>query len=354
MRQTLNLLTHEGTFRDHDDGTLKSVYSRGKEILEVTFIQNKSYKGIDVFCVPTHHYCNLGCTLCHLTQEGSQVSMKPVYCDDFIEGLFRTTYTKSKGAFLADYDVKFDDGATGEKRSKNKKCLVSYMGVGEPLLNLDLVRSVFEYETILKRICDYDVFGYALATMMPNRNMSELTSFVKEVQLPLKVHFSLHSPFSDERRALLPKTRVDVDEALELVCKYRQEIAGIASISENFRLIHTNEDPTEIHYTLIRGINDSDKHLQKMSNLLKKHRIPFKLLKFNAPKGMERSEKEKHWLKVLREEIPDLSIREYSPPGKAIGSSCGEFTKHYYLSALETEVEKQEFMEWKRKHQIFE
>ncbi len=39
---------------------------------------------------------------------------------------------------------------------------------------------------------------------------------------------------------------------------------------------------------------------------------------------------------------------------RAVRSSCGEFTKHYYHEEIETYEQRLEFEEWKLKHQIFE
>ena len=52
------------------------------------------------------------------------------------------------------------------------------------------------------------------------------------------------------------------------------------------------------------------------------------------------------------EKVPDLRVKTYSPPGREIGSSCGEFTKHYYHYEIETEEEKEEFEKWKEKHLV--
>ena len=66
---------------------------------------------------------------------------------------------------------------------------------------------------------------------------------------------------------------------------------------------------------------------------------------------MERSENEEKWVNTI-ETKAGVKVRTYSPPGREIGSSCGEFTKHYYHEELETEEERQEFLEWERKHLV--
>ena len=54
----------------------------------------------------------------------------------------------------------------------------------------------------------------------------------------------------------------------------------------------------------------------------------------------------------FKEEVPDLRIKTYSPPGREVGSSCGEFTKHYYHEEIETEEQREEFETWRNEHLI--
>ena len=50
--------------------------------------------------------------------------------------------------------------------------------------------------------------------------------------------------------------------------------------------------------------------------------------------------------------MPNLNIKSYSPPGRCVGSSCGEFTKHYYHYEIETKEEKENFLKWKKEYEI--
>ena len=43
----------------------------------------------------------------------------------------------------------------------------------------------------------------------------------------------------------------------------------------------------------------------------------------------------------------NIRIKTYSPPGREVGSSCGEFTKHFYHMEIETEEQREEFETWK-------
>ena len=293
-----------GTFKDFSDGTLKTVFNIGdKKIIEMSLLFNKEDK--DVVCVPTHHFCNLGCKMCHLTNKGLNKAMIPINSEDFIECLFQTLIKN------------------GNKRTDKKKLLISFMGVGEPLLNLKLIEEVYKNENLIKENLEYEDIGYAIATMMPNNNILKLKEMVCKLNIPLKVH---HTPIDSERYDLIPSTNVSVSEALAYLVNYRESLQANEEIMKKYSKLHTTNDPIEIHYTLINGVNDSQKELIKVCELLSKYNIPIKFIR----------------------------IKTYCPPGKEVGSSCGEFTKHYYHEEIETEEQKQEFERWKVKHLVKE
>ena len=121
---------------------------------------------------------------------------------------------------------------------------------------------------------------------------------------------------------------------------------------KNYKLFHSNNIPIEIHYTLIKNINDREKELYSLIDLLRKYCVPIKFIKFNPTKEFKRSDNEELWANKLRENINNLVVKKYSPPGRCIGSSCGEFTKHYYLYEVETKEEYEKFLEWKKEFEV--
>ena len=323
------MIKNIGNFKDKKDGTIKSVYNVGdKKIIEISVLYNKEDR--DVVCVPTHHYCNLGCKMCHLTSKCLNKKMQKIDINDFLYCLIDT---------LRHY-----------KREK-KKLLISFMGVGEPLLNIDLIVNVFKNEENIKKL-GYEYISYALSTMMPNRNMVLLTKTVNEYNIPLKVHFSLHTPIEEYRKELILSTNVSINDALSLLEDYKNVIQKNSIIMKNYKLFHSNNITVEIHYTLIKNINDREKELYSLIDLLKKYCIPIKFIKFNPTKEFKRSDNEELWVNKLRENINNLVVKKYSPPGRCIGSSCGEFTKHYYLYEVETKEEYEKFLEWKKEFEV--
>lgn len=324
-----------GVFKDFTDQSLKSVFDIGEhKIIEMTLLFNK--EEMDVVCVPTHHFCNLGCKMCHLTNKGLNKAMLPIQIEDFIECFYRTVTTK------------------GKRRTSKKKLLISFMGVGEPLLNLKLLEDVFRSESIIKKRLGYENIGYAISTMMPNNHMVLLTKMVNELNVPLKVHFSMHTPIDQDRFDLIPSTKVSVQEALLYLIDYRKCLQQNSVIMKEYVKLHRTNDPVEIHYTLIKGVNDGVKELEKVCEVLQNYPVPIKFIRFNPIHELERSKEESIWIDTISKKVPHLRIKTYSPPGREIGSSCGEFTKHYYHEEIETEEERKEFEDWKVKHLVKE
>jgi dCMP deaminase len=337
--ETKNNLKNLGVFKDFSDGTLKTVFDAGNnEIIEIALLMNK--EDMDVVCAPTHHFCNLGCKMCHLTNKGLNKKMLPISIDNFIEALIKSLSKPLDGNIV--------------RRTSKEKLLISFMGVGEPLLNLKLIEEIYKREDYIKNILGYKDIGFALATMMPNNNISKLTETVNKLNIPLKFHFSMHTPITSERFNLIPSTNVSVEDALSYLIHYRNTIQKNSVITEKYTKFHRTTDPIEIHYTLIENVNDSDKELNELSSLLDKYKIPIKFIKFNPINDLKRSTKEATWIQKINTEVPGLRTKTYAPPGKEIGSSCGEFTKHYYHQEIETEAQLKDFEDWKRKHQIVE
>ena len=332
-----NNLKSLGKFKDFKDGSIKSVFQiDNNKIIEMTLLFNREKR--DVICVPTHHFCNLGCKMCHLTNKGLNKCMQPINANDFFDALIKS---------LTDNN--------GIRRTNKKQLLISFMGVGEPLMNIELIKSINKRKQELKDLLGYNEIAYAISTMMPSEELfNNFTQMILENEIPCKVHFSLHNPIDEKRKDLIPATKINVDRALELLIEYRDLLQLNTNIMNIYKKFHSDTIPVEIHYTLIKDTNDSQIELQELSRLLQKIKIPIKFILFNPTSNLFRSENLEFWLKELNGNIPNLKIRTYAPPGKEVGSSCGEFTKHYYHEEIETKKDKEDFLQWKQKHEIFD
>ena len=79
-------------------------------------------------------------------------------------------------------------------------------------------------EQLIKDVLDYKDINYAISTMMPNNNVLNLIELVNNLNIPLKLRFSLHTPIDEERKKLIPSTNVNIEEALNYLLKYRKVI----------------------------------------------------------------------------------------------------------------------------------
>lgn len=313
-----------GRFRD-DDGTEKHVFQTNRGIIEVTYIKNKLHKHQEVYCIPTHHYCTLGCKFCHLTNENKG---------------------DGKMVKIAEHDLAEAINVTSRIYKPN--ILFSFMGVGEPFLNKELIVNM--YERFVDKCGNLSI---SLATMMPTtKPIDYFIDAVKYCGMPLKIHFSLHSPIDSIRNNIIPCSQVTVQEGLEALVRYRDFIYTNTDILYNLGKFHSSDSPVLLHYTVIEGVNDTLYELEKLIEIGEQYHIPLKILKFNPTSQLKRSKKEELFVELLTKQYP-APVKFYAPPGANIGSSCGQFTKHYYLSS-DSKEELKDFERWKEKYQVFD
>jgi 23S rRNA (adenine2503-C2)-methyltransferase len=267
------------------DTTKKFVFSVKNQEVEFSYIHKND--GKDIIVCPTQTSCKMGCTFCFLT--GMDLPVVNLTAEDIATGV----------------------QAVVEKAGlpESPELLLSFMGAGEPLLN---------YKHVIngcKKVCQtaqshvgYKTLRFAIATMIPSSAL--MRGFTEASKLfNFKVHLSLHSPFDDVRRKMMPQA-VLVKESLELLREHKA---------------YTGHD-IEIHYTLIDGFNDRDEDLEKLLKLLDAD-TPIKFLDFKAKPGttMRKSSRVDEFRDAL--ENAGIITEFYNPPGSDIGSSCGQFER---------------------------
>jgi adenine C2-methylase RlmN of 23S rRNA A2503 and tRNA A37 len=252
------------------DKTEKFVFENKYGILEIVRINTKSDR--DIYCVPSMYECKLGCTICYLTINNIASSNKKVTVD-VIQDCLDIIESKYIG-------------------KSNRQ--ISIMGVGEPLLNTELI---FDMCAVESRVSIASIFPFIPKTQFPSN---------------LKIHYSLHSPFQSDRLEIMPQAKSIPSDVIEFLEKH--------------------EGNKEIHYTLIENVNDRDDDLYELIDLFKNRQIPIKFLDFKTSYKSELSKSNKlsNWLKVL--DRNDILNEFYYPPGENIQSSCGLFTEGFYTN----------------------
>ncbi len=279
--------------RSQEDATVKFIF-RAPEIIEFSYINKND--GKDIICAPTQTSCNLGCKFCFLSDY--KLKVRNLRLEEIIGPIDHVT--ESLGLL------------SHEKR--NKVLLISFMGCGEPLLNLKNVISAAK-KIREKYAKEYNVVRFAIATLVPKPSLLvHLTEEVQKNSLAVKLHLSLHSPFDEKRKEIMPSAS-GIKESVELLEQFRKETGNSA----------------EIHYAMIDGVNDRDEDLFGLMALFEGRDIPIKFLIYNEKPSLEL--KESMRVAFFREELAKRGIvtEFYIPPGRDVGSSCGQFLMEYYL-----------------------
>ncbi|NCC49868.1 MAG: 23S rRNA (adenine(2503)-C(2))-methyltransferase RlmN [Spartobacteria bacterium] len=181
---------------------------------------------------------------------------------------------------------------------------VVYMGMGEPLDNLDAVMKSIDVFT-----SDY---GYAKSptrlTVSTVGILAGLPRFIEGCQAHLAI--SLHSPFDEERVRLIPAQRSNpIREVVRLLKGY--------DFGRQRRLT--------FEYALFAGVNDSEEHARETVRLLNGLRCRVNLIPFNPapeiPLRPASREKVEAFQELLKDKGVVTTIRKSK--GQDIAAACG-------------------------------
>ena len=274
--------------------TIKYIFKRDDDLItEFTFIKHENKVSI---CVPSHTMCDLACKFCHTTKHIAYIPMKPVKTAEVMVAI---DYIVNDLELAEDYN----------------RLLISWMGTGEPMLLKSLVESM----VTLKEKYKFFV-KFSIATMLPKHGMVNFVKFtrkVKELKLPVKVHFSLHYVEDAPRFKMMPASQ-SIESSLALCRLYTDQ----------------TKQPLEIHYTLVKGKNDTQFHISTLASLLKETDFNVKFLAYNKNDMLDDVATKKKQIVEILKHASDLGlmVEYYESPGIEIGASCGSFKIEQYKS----------------------
>jgi 23S rRNA (adenine2503-C2)-methyltransferase len=189
-------------------------------------------------CVSSQVGCAMGCDFCATTRTGFERNL---------------TAGEMAEQFIA---LRREAGAAGRRL----RTLV-FMGMGEPMLNLDAVLAAVE------RIADNRIGGLGwrqvtISTVGIVPGIDALTSTGLNVHLAV----SLHAPDDATRAALIPAGK-------------RFPIAEVLAAADRFQAARGRT--VIIQYCLLRGVNDSPAQASLLADLLATRRMHVNLLTYN-------------------------------------------------------------------------
>lgn len=246
-----------------------------------------------------------GASLCVSTQVGCR--MNCAFCASGLEGLIRNL---TPGEILGEVVAvnRNDGGLLGDKR---KVINVVLMGSGEPLDN---------YQNTVKFI---RLLSSEDGINISQRNVSLSTSGLvpkmydlANENLSVNLTVSLHAPFDEERKEIMPVAKkYSIAEILD-ACKFYFEKTGRRYIFE---------------YVLIKGKNDTKAHADKLISLLKGRPCHVNLIRLNEVKEKDLkggTEKEAYRFLGLLEK-GGLSATLRRKMGEDIDGACGQLRRRY-------------------------
>jgi 23S rRNA (adenine2503-C2)-methyltransferase len=241
MRETLSAdyemgLSSPVSSSESYDGTKKYLFNVLKDkYIETAYIPDDDRATI---CVSSQSGCKMGCIFCMTGQQGFQGSLS----SNEILNQFRS---------LPEF---------------NSLTNMVFMGMGEPLDNITEVLKTLEILT--------SEWGYGWSPTRITVSTVGILSGMKEFLEKSRCHLavSLHSPFDDERKKLMPVQRTNsVKEVLDLI--------------RNFEM--NSQRRISFEYIVFKGINDTPRHIKELARILNGIKCRINLIRFHQIPGSE-------------------------------------------------------------------
>jgi 23S rRNA (adenine2503-C2)-methyltransferase len=270
-------------FESKIDGTIKYLFLLNDNNI-VESVMMKYEHGISV-CISTQVGCRMGCNFCASTIDGLVRNLEPWE--------------------ILDQIIKIQEDVN--ERVSN----VVLMGSGEPLDNFE---NVSQFLRLVNEKNGLNI-GYrhiTLSTCGVVPKMHELA----DMGLPINLALSLHSPYDENRKEIMPIAKAySIKEVID-ACKYYIE--------------KTNRRVT-FEYSLIKDVNDSMEDAQALVKLLRGILCHVNLIPINKIEEREYEKPDKNYIYKFRDMLVKNKIaatvrREM---GSDISGACGQLRRKH-------------------------
>lgn len=268
------------------DGTIKWITSINNQEIETVYIPEKKRSTL---CVSSQ----IGCILkCHFCATGKYGFKRNLNVSEIIAQIWRANKILK------------------EKNITDHITNVVFMGMGEPLLNLNNVI------TALEIILDKNAFGLSKRriTLSTAGVVPALDKLSKVIDVCLAI--SLHAPNDLIRNKIMPINK-----------KYN--IASVlTSVSRYLKCSNANRGGVTIEYVMLKGINDSNENAQQLADILSTIPSKINLIPWNFFPGSSfvcsNISRINIFASILRNKGFTTIIRKNR--GKDIDAACGQLT----------------------------
>lgn len=256
--------------RRAQDGTRKySLRTHDGFFIEAVYIPNASGPGKNALCISSQVGCAMGCTFC---ATASMKLTRHLSAGEIVGQLYAVLADLAKDDEVAPPSAPFDDerdddrdddddDAAGQGAPRRRIQNIVFMGMGEPLHNVDGVLAAIKLLTHQQ--------GQNMSPRRITVSTSGLVPAIARLGVESDVHLavSLNATTDDVRRQIMP-----VDK--------RYDIAALLAACKAFPLKPRRRITFE--YVLLAGVNDSDDDARRLIKLVGPLKCKVNLIPYNA------------------------------------------------------------------------
>ena len=256
------------------DGTKKYLYRTSQNhFIESAYIPDGDRATL---CISSQAGCRMGCRFCATGRQGLQHS-------------------------LSTNEILNQIGSLPERERLTN---VVFMGMGEPLHNLDNLLPALEVLT--------SAWGFGWSptriTVSTAGVASRLERFLEATQVHLAV--SLHNPFPHERAEIMPVEKAwPIREVVEILRRYD----------------FTHQRRVSFEYIVMSGLNDSPRHIRELCRLLDGIKCRINLIRFHKIPGSPYFSPDDRAMIAFRDALTAKGIHTTirTSRGEDIQAACG-------------------------------
>lgn len=270
-------------YKSKVDGTRKYLF----QLLDGSIIESvlMKYKHGNSVCISSQVGCRMGCRFCASTIDGLERNLLP---------------SEMLGQI---YAIQKD---LGERISN-----IVIMGSGEPFDNFD------NFIKFVKLITSENGLNISSRNITVSTcGLVDRIIQLADMKLQITLAISLHSPNDELRRTIMPiANKYSINQIIE-ACRYYFEKTGRRITFE---------------YSLIEGVNDSEKEAMELINLVKGLNCHINLIPVNPIKERDYRHSSKEYIRnfqnILEKNRINATIRREM--GGDINAACGQLRKSY-------------------------
>jgi len=256
------------------DGTKKYLFPTShNKFIETAMIPDDDRKTV---CVSTQVGCKMGCLFCMTGKQGFQGQLTAGEIVNQIKSI-----------------KEFGDVSN-----------IVYMGMGEPFDNLDAVLKSLDILT--------SEWGFAMSprriTVSSIGIIPAMIRFLNESEAHLAI--SLHTPFDEERRKLMP-------------VQIAYPIAEVVNEIKGWDF--GRQRRVSFEYILFKGLNDTPYHVRELAKLLAGIRCRINLIRFHPVPGTPLESPDEETITSFRDQLTakDITTTIRASRGQDIYAACG-------------------------------